>query len=120
MKLSKAQQTLLVIPGGMLVLFFVFKWKGFLFIGTGIILTGFIIPALGEKIHQGWMKLAHLLGYINSRILLTFIFLFILTPVSFFNKLFGKSSLQRRQGNNNSMYVIRQHRYQKKDLENTW
>lgn len=120
MKISKPQQTVIVILCGMILFYFVFKWTGFLYIASVLLLTGLLSPTLTEKIHWAWMKLAMALGYINNRILLTLIFFLVLTPLAFLMKFFGKTALQLKDNNTGSLFKMRNHLYKKEDLENTW
>lgn len=66
-----------------------------------------------------WEKLMAVLGYVNSRILLSAIFFLVLFPISIISRIFRKDFLQlkRKQG---SYYTERGHTYVSKDLENPW
>jgi hypothetical protein len=88
-------------------------------LGLGLVFL--IIPPLGEIILKGWFKLAEILGWINSRILLTGIFYILLFPIAMLFKLTGKDNLQlKSQKDNDTVYERRNHKYVPKDLENTW
>lgn len=120
MKLSKPQQTLLIIIAGMILCWFVFKWKGFLFIAAGLLLISFVSPYLTQKIHWLWMKLGEGLGYINSRIILTIVFFLILTPIAFVIKLMGKLTMKIKDKGYKTLFEEKNHQYTKADLENMW
>ena len=47
-------------------------------------------------VHKGWMALGHVLGWINTRIILGFIFYFIVTPIGIVRRLLGKDPMGRR------------------------
>ena len=95
--------------------------KYLLCVSLGLGLVFMIIPALGEIILKGWFKLAEILGWINSRILLTGIFYILLFPIAMLFKLTGKDNLQlKSQKDNDTVYERRNHKYVPKDLENTW
>ena len=95
--------------------------KYLLCVSLGLGLVFMIIPALGEIILKGWFKLAEILGWINSRILLTGIFYILLFPIAMLFKLTGKDNLQlRSQKDNVTVYERRNHKYVPKELENTW
>src|SRR5262245_22366911 len=49
---------------------------------------GLAIPGLAIQFHRGWMGLAAVLGFINSRILLTIIYFIAVTPIGLLCKLF--------------------------------
>lgn len=84
----------------------------------GIVLIGFLIGTVGEYIHLTWMMIAKVLGYINSRILLTVLFFIILTPVALLMRLLGKGSFLKSASGKTSVFVIRNHLYKKADLVN--
>ncbi len=115
---SKAQ---LVIVTGMLVLYFIFKKDWLLYIGLFVGLAGVFVPFIGDLIVKGWYKLAELLGYINSRILLSLIFFVVLFPVAVLARMGrGKNLLGLRKENRQSAFTERNHRYEAKDLKNVW
>ena len=45
-----------------------------------------------------WMKLGHVLGWINSRIILAIVFFLVLLPISIVMKLFGYDPLRKIKG----------------------
>jgi hypothetical protein len=49
-------------------------------------------PAALKYPHWAWMKLAHVLGWINTRILLTLLFYLLVTPVALVRRLLGKAA----------------------------
>ena len=59
-------------------------------------LTGLFIPAFLKPFYIVWMRLALVLGWINSRILLVIIFYLIFTPISVILKAVGVDLLDRK------------------------
>ncbi len=51
------------------------------------------------------MKFGHVMGFINTRILLGLVFYLILTPLGVLMRLFGWDPMQRRLGQNTSYRV---------------
>ena len=43
-----------------------------------------------------WMKLGHILGWINSRIILGIVFIFVLLPIAFIMRIFGHDPLNTK------------------------
>lgn len=82
-------------------------------------LTGFLFPAFGNMIHNGWMKLAHVMGWINGRILLTIVFFLLLTPLALIARLL-KGTGFRRYNKGQSPLVTREHTFGKADFEKPW
>lgn len=118
MKWQPKHTSLVVIAIGFFLLYLLFN-KLWLLAPIILAVLGFVISPFGELIHKGWMILAKVLGYINSRILLFIIFFIILTPVAFLRKLFGKKTIQDKN-KVNSYFQNRSQRYQPVDLQNPW
>lgn len=53
-------------------------------------------PMLLAPVYVVWMKLAFLLGWVNSRILLCVIFFLIITPIALIARIFNRDALDRR------------------------
>jgi hypothetical protein len=118
MKWHQKHTSLIVIAIGFFLFYLLFNS---LWLLAPIILAalGFVISPFGELIHNGWMTMAKVLGYINSRILLFIIFFIILTPVAFLRKLFGKKTIQDKN-KVNSYFQNRSQKYRAVDLLNPW
>jgi hypothetical protein len=65
--------------------------------GAVLVILGLIRPALLKHPAAAWMRLAHVLGYVNSRIILTVLFALVLTPMGLLWRLVGKDPLARRR-----------------------
>ena len=65
----------------------------FALIGTILILTAVIHPKTLRLLNKVWMSLAILLGFVMSRVILTFLFYLVLTPIGILAKLVGKKFL---------------------------
>jgi hypothetical protein len=63
---------------------------------TGVVLVcgGLLAPAALRIPNRIWWRFASLLGWINSRILLTLFFFVVLTPAGCLMRLFGRSPLR--------------------------
>ncbi|MFT3846596.1 MAG: SxtJ family membrane protein [Lacibacter sp.] len=116
MKWQQKHTSLVTIIAGFLLLYFLFK-KDWLLVPVGIGVFGLLFGNIGDIIHHSWMKLAKLLGFINSRVILTVLFFFILTPVAFLMRLFGKGSFLKSKPPLTA-FVTRVHIYKKEDLQN--
>lgn len=116
---QKSLETILVLVGALLVFYFIFDLTLLLKIALILAAIGIFIPFLAGKIHWAWMKLAHVLGYIMSRVLLTLIYFIFVVPLAFFSRLAGKNSVQLKAGQK-SYFKDRNFKYDKKSLENVW
>jgi hypothetical protein len=112
-------KSILVITVGFTIIgFFTHSdWPFYVAVTVGIV--SIISERAAGFINTIWFGLARVLGYINSRILLTIIYYFFLFPLSLISRLSGKKSIILKQ-NDTSYYSIRNHQYEKADLENPW
>jgi hypothetical protein len=74
--------------------------------GALLFLTGALAPRALRPIHAGWMWLAALLGWINTRLLLGLFFFAVLTPLALLARLFGHDPLRRRRAPAAASYWI--------------
>lgn len=116
---GKEQQTCLVILTGLLILWWFNGSKWLVLAAVVIGLVGAFLPPVARWINWAWYKLAEGMGWVMSKVLLTAIFYLFLFPIALLSRLSGKGGLQltRRE---DTYWVKRQHKFSKKDLENTW
>jgi Saxitoxin biosynthesis operon protein SxtJ len=117
MKWQQKHTSLLVIAIGFGILYFIFR-KYWMLAPIGMVLIGFLINSVGEFIHLSWIMIAKVLGFINSRVLLTITFFIILTPIALLMRLLGKGNFLKSAAGKNSLLVVRNHLYTKNDLLN--
>ena len=67
-----------------------------------LVLLGILKPILLLYPYKFWMILGNSLGWLNSRIILGLIFIFILIPISFLMRIFGYDPLRKRKKDKNS------------------
>jgi uncharacterized membrane protein (UPF0182 family) len=113
-------KTLLVIVTGLLAISLIIRQPVLVKIALAVGLVAIFIPAAAKAIEWLWFKLAMGLGYVNSRVLLSIIFFFILFPVAWFSRWFRKDALNIRRNNGASLFHTRNYKYRKEDLENIW
>jgi len=82
-------------------------------------LIGVFIPFLADKIHWAWMKLAHVMGWVMSKVILTLVFFVFLVPMALLMRVFGKANVQLKAGGK-SYYKERNFLYDKDSLEHVW
>ena len=75
-------------------------------VGGALMVTGAIVPKLLTPVYWLWMKLAHLLGWVNIRLLLGIIFFVIITPMAIVMKVFGRDALNRKIDKGSDSYWI--------------
>ena len=91
-------------------------WRGHLLraeivggVGALLIVLALVRPALLARPAAGWGRVGHALGWFNSRVLLTIMFVLIIWPIGAITGLFGVDPLGRRKksGSNWSPYPDR-------------
>ena len=115
-KLPATYPTILIMALGFVAFYFLFGQLVFIYISTALLSISLLSKKVADKIVWAWMKLALVLGYINSRILLTFTFYLILAPLAIVYRITGNDSLQLK-GKKTTYYTERNHTYVPKDLE---
>jgi hypothetical protein len=75
--------------------------------GLLLIIAGFLFPLILKPLNKIWMGFAIILGWFSSRIILTIVFYFVLTPISFIAKISGKKFLDLKYKTNESSYWIK-------------
>jgi hypothetical protein len=63
-------------------------------IGTVLVLAAALTPLRLKWIHGPWMILSLALGWVVTRILLTMVFFFVVTPIGLLQRLFGKRAIE--------------------------
>ena len=77
-------------------------WKGssllvYVLAAAGLFLAAsFLLEQVLKPIRIVWMRFAHLLGWVNTRILLGLFFYLVITPVGIVMRMFGKDLLERK------------------------
>ena len=75
--------------------------------GFLLLILGLTKPNVLYYPYKFWIKLGAVLGWINSRLILGFIFIFIVQPISIFMKLFGYDPLRKNVTNVSSYREIK-------------
>ncbi len=73
-----------------------------LWIGIPSFIIGIIYPGLLFYPYKVWMKLGHILGWVNSRIILGLVFVIVLQPISLIMKIFNYDPLRKKKNNQKS------------------
>lgn len=94
----------LTVGGGFLVIALVAVWRGRLGVaqitgglGGALAIAALIVPAALEIPNRGWQRIAHMLGWINTRVLLGAVFVVILAPIGLLWRITGKDPMARNR-----------------------
>ena len=74
-------------------------------VGVILLLTVLLSAAGSSKFHSLWMRLAHALGYVNSRILLSAIYFLVMTPYGLVLRVLGRDTMNRRGASRKSYWI---------------
>lgn len=119
MERTKHLETIVVLVLALIVMYMAWLKPWMLWAAIAIGAIGVFIPWLAGKIHWAWMKLAHAMGYVMSKVMLTLVYALVVVPMGFFAK--KKITMQlNKSGSGNSYFKERNYTYKKEDLENVW
>ncbi len=112
---EQARKSALIVAGALLVFAAWNVYRGrpaFYFTLGGISVTlalvGLLWPAGARMFDRAWMTIAGVLGYINSRILLSIMFYVVMAPYGMLMRLLGRNTLNRRGPNSETYWIPRQ------------
>jgi len=80
------------------------SYQIFLGIGTIILLTSTTKPIILKPLYLTWMALGLIIGWIMTRVILSLLFYFILTPIGLALRLFGKKVIELRWNKSKKSY----------------
>lgn len=119
MERNKITETSLVLTTGFLLIFILTKTIMFLYISLAFGITGIFIKPLAKYIAVAWFKLADILSYVSSKIILGTLFFIVLYPVSLLYKLTNNDKLRLKK-TESSNWIKRNHRFSATDIEKIW
>jgi predicted membrane metal-binding protein len=61
-----------------------------------LLIPAVVFPKSLFWIHKGWMAVGHVLGWINTRIILGFVFYIVVSPIGLVRRLIGKDPMGRQ------------------------
>ncbi|MDP1946768.1 MAG: SxtJ family membrane protein [Nitrospirota bacterium] len=64
-------------------------------VGGALVGLGLALPSSLKHVHSIWMKIGHVLGFINTRIILGVIYYGLITPMGVIMRLSGKDPMRR-------------------------
>ena len=73
-------------------------------VAVGFALVGLVVQKWLEPIRRSWMKLAAILGAVNSRVLLTVMYVGIVTPIAVLLRILGKRPIALRPDKGKASY----------------
>lgn len=89
----------------------------FTVIGGLLILLGAVLPQLLKPLNKLWMALAIILGFIMTRLILSIVFYFIITPIRLFARIFRKKFLDLKYDKSEKTYWEKRINIHKKQID---
>ena len=85
----------------------------------GLLLLAMVWPPAFKPLAPLWFGLAHFMGGLVSKILLSLVFIFIVTPVGLLRRISGKDPMRLKlwKQDSGSVFLERNHIYELKNLE---
>ena len=75
-------------------------------VASGLVVPALLLPKILGPVYRVWMAFGHILGWINTRIVLGIVFFLVFTPVGIVMRLFGKDPLRLRLNANSKTHRI--------------
>jgi len=101
--------------------FFQFQYPLWPFILSAVLIVcGLVRPKMLRLIYQVWMAIGNCLGWINTRIILGFIFITIFLPTGIIMNLLGKDLLNKKFSQSQESYRLPARSRHKRHFEETY
>ena len=81
-------------------------WPYLFGVAAGYLICGLLLPGLLIPVEWLWMKLAGILGYVMTRLILTVTFYLVITPIGLLRQLFGNDPLNLKIDKKEESYWI--------------
>lgn len=83
--------------------------------GLFLLVVGLLLPPLARGFHVFWMRVAAVLGYVNSRLLLSLLYYGVFAPYNLISRLVGRDPLNRRRAAQETYWLPRKTTRQTKE-----
>lgn len=87
------------------------------YVGLPVALLAAVWPAGLRPLYVVWMKFGAVMGFINTRIIMSVFFFVMLTPIAWFMKVLGKDPMARALEKSANTYRVNSTRYTKEQME---
>jgi hypothetical protein len=77
-------------------------------------------PSMLSCLHNGWTRLGWVLGWVNTRVILTLIYAVLITPLGIAMRLFGRDRMARRFDRSAASYRSVSHKRPLTDMEHPY
>jgi hypothetical protein len=87
------------------------------YVGMPVALLATVWPAALRPLYVVWMKFGAVMGFINTRIIMSVFFFVLLTPIAWIFKLLGKDPMARALEKSTNTYRVISKPYAKEEME---
>ena len=77
-------------------------------LGVALFVPGLLVPSVLRPVERGWMRMAAVMGHVNTRIILGVLFYVVFTPVGFVLRRFRDPMTRRMDGGESSHWIKRE------------
>jgi len=118
----RSMETLAILAAACIVFGLVFKALAFGYAALGLLIIGLFFRGLANRLSAAWLRFAAVLGAVNSKILLALVYYLVLVPVAVVYRWTAGDwlNLHRGVGDQRSYWIVREHRFEARDLERPW
>jgi hypothetical protein len=75
-------------------------------VGGALIITALLAPALLKPVHRWWMRLAEVLGWVNTRLILLAVYYVVIVPIAGLLRILGRDPLQLKLSAEETSYRV--------------
>lgn len=103
-----------------LVLYLIYDFKALVITALCIGGVGLFFDRLAFIVYAGWSKLAQLLAFVITQIILSLIFFLVLYPISLLYRMLNRDPLKLSPNRYDTLYETRAKVFTATDIENMW
>jgi hypothetical protein len=115
----KSLETSLVLTTGFLVIYIFTLNYLFIYLALAFGITGIFLKPVAKYLAIAWFKLADVLNFIMSKIILGTLFFVVLVPIALLYRISNNDKLKLKKSDKTN-WIERNHDYSSADLENIW
>lgn len=115
----------MIVSTALLVIALYQRWRGakpwvvvtLISIAAVLSVLSVVAPSLLRPVYRGWMRFGEVLGWINTRIILTLVFFLVVTPIGLLMRLFGRSPMEPARRGGSYWSDVEPHSYGDRHVE---
>jgi predicted membrane protein len=118
----EALATLSIIALACIIFSLLFEKQILLYIAACLLIIGNFLKQLSRRLSHIWLRFAHFLGTINTKVILSIIFFLLLTPLAALYRMIKGDflNIKRESDEKKTCWTEREHQYVAEDFENVW